>query len=71
MYEQKHAAEDEEAIAAIRGVSPVAWRHVNLIGGFGFAAEAPQVGINALVARYAEPGFEGAGRNSHCGNTTR
>lgn len=40
-----------------RGVSPVAWRHVNLIGKFEFTATAPQVDIDALVAHYAEPGY--------------
>lgn len=57
VYEQKRAVEDERAIATLRGVSPVAWRHVNLIGKFEFTAEAPQVDIDALAARYAEPGY--------------
>jgi hypothetical protein len=57
VYEQKRAAGDEEAVATLAGVSPVAWRHVNLIGKFEFTAEAPQVDIDALAARYAEPGY--------------
>ncbi len=57
VYEQKRASGDEEAIAALRGVSPVAWRHVNLIGRFEFTSEAPQLDIDALAARYAEPGY--------------
>lgn len=57
VYEQKQAAGDEEAVAVLRGVSPVAWRHVNLIGKFEFTAEASNVDIDALAARYAEPGY--------------
>ena len=57
VYEQKHAAGDEEAIETLRGVSPVAWRHVNLIGKFEFTAEAPVVDLDALAAQYADPGY--------------
>ena len=59
VYEQKRAAGDDEAIGALRGVSPVAWRHVNLIGRFEFTAEASQLDIDALAARFAEPGYWG------------
>ena len=37
VYEQKLAADDQEAIKILRGTSPVAWRDVNLIGNFDFA----------------------------------
>ncbi len=57
VYEQKRAAGEEEAIKVLRGVSPVAWRHVNLIGKFEFTAEASVVDIDALAARYADPGY--------------
>jgi hypothetical protein len=36
---------------------PVAWRHVNLIGNFDFAARTSQVDIEALAARYNDPDF--------------
>ena len=37
VYEQKLAADDQEAIKILRGTSPVAWRDVILIGNFDFA----------------------------------
>jgi hypothetical protein len=55
VYEQKQAAGDHAAMAAIRGMSPVAWQHVNLIGKFEFSTSEPKVDIDALVARYADP----------------
>lgn len=57
VYEQKLAADDQEAIKIIRGTSPVAWRDVNLIGNFDFAARTSQVDIEALAARYNDPDF--------------
>jgi TnpA family transposase len=57
VYEQKRTAGDEKAIEVLRGVSPVAWRHVNLIGKFEFTDEAPFIDLDALAARYAEPGY--------------
>lgn len=53
VYEQKLGAGDMEAIAALEGISPVAWRHINLIGRFEFAPDAPYIDIDALVARLA------------------
>ena len=32
VYERKQAAEDQEAMDVIKGVSPIAWQHVNLFG---------------------------------------
>jgi TnpA family transposase len=55
VYEQKRASGDIEAIAALEGISPVAWRHINLIGRFDFTTEAPFVDIDALVAHLADP----------------
>jgi hypothetical protein len=55
VYAQKQAAGDQAAMAAIRGMSPVAWRHVNLIGKFEFSTAEPKVDIDALAARYADP----------------
>lgn len=57
VYEQKLAAGDEEAIKVLRGVSPVAWRHVNLIGKFDFTTDPNLVDIDAMVARYADPTY--------------
>jgi TnpA family transposase len=34
VYEQKLAAADLEAIKILKGISPVAWRNINLIGNF-------------------------------------
>ena len=55
VYEQKQAAQDQAALDAIQGMSPVAWQHVNLIGQFEFSADDSKVDIDALVARYADP----------------
>ena len=57
MYEQKLAADDQEAIKILRGTSPVAWQDVNLIGNFDFAARTSQIDIEALAARYNDPDF--------------
>jgi hypothetical protein len=55
VYEQKQAASDEEAVAVMKGVSPVAWQHVNLIGKFEFTPATSKVNIEALAARYDDP----------------
>ena len=57
MYEEKLAADDQEAIKILRGTSPVAWRDVNLIGNFDFAPRTSRVDIEALAARYNDPDF--------------
>lgn len=57
VYERKLAADDKEAIAILRGTSPVAWRDVNLIGNIDFAPRTSQVDIEALAARYNDPDF--------------
>lgn len=53
--EQKRAAGDQEAFALLKGVSPVAWRHVNLTGTFDFSAAAAPIDLAALAARYSDP----------------
>jgi len=53
--EQKLAAGDREAFENLKGVSPVAWRHVNLTGSFDFSATAAPIDLDALAARYADP----------------
>lgn len=55
VYEQKQAANDSEAMNILSGVSPVAWRHVNLIGKFEFSPAESQVDIDVLAARYDDP----------------
>ena len=57
VYEQKLAANDQAALAIIRGASPVAWRNVNLIGAMDFRGDGSPVDMEALVARYADPDF--------------
>jgi TnpA family transposase len=57
VYEQKQVAGDQAAMEVIRGISPVAWQHVNLIGRFEFSSTVSKVDIDALVARYADPAF--------------
>ncbi|MEO7207271.1 MAG: hypothetical protein ABI145_10910 [Steroidobacteraceae bacterium] len=48
VYEQKLATGDMDAIKVLRGVSPVAWRNVQLIGAFDFTS--------ALIGRHRGPG---------------
>jgi TnpA family transposase len=55
VYERKLAAGDQDAIAVLKGVSPVAWQHVNLIGKIEFSTSEPKVDIDALAASYADP----------------
>jgi Tn3 transposase DDE domain len=55
VYEQKRAAGDREAIAAMAGLSPVAWQHVNLFGVIEFSRARSLVDLDALAARYADP----------------
>src|ERR1700712_4857031 len=40
VYEQKVAASDLEAVKILKGISPVAWRNVNLIGNFDFTSNS-------------------------------
>ena len=53
--EQKVAAGDTDAVAMLTGMSPVAWRHINLTGAFDFSATASPIDLDALTARYADP----------------
>jgi hypothetical protein len=52
---QKQADDDEEAMDFIKGVSPIAWQHVNLFGKFEFNQAASELDIDALTARYNDP----------------
>ena len=53
VYELKQAAGDQGAMDIIRGMSPVAWQHINLFGTFEFSQAASKVDIDALVTKYA------------------
>jgi hypothetical protein len=55
VYAQKSAANDQQAMAVIQGISPVAWQHVNLFGTFEFSPAASPVDLDALAARYIDP----------------
>ena len=55
VYEQKSAANDQQAMAIIQGISPVAWQHVNLFGTFEFSPAGSKVDLEALAARYIDP----------------
>jgi Tn3 transposase DDE domain len=57
VYEQNLAAGDREAIKVLRGVSPVAWRNINLIGNFDFTAGTSPVDIEVLAARNKNEDF--------------
>ena len=57
VHEQKLAAGDLDAVAALRRMSPVAWQHVNLFGTFEFSDEEFIVDMEALVAKYADSDF--------------
>jgi TnpA family transposase len=57
VYEQKLAAGDLDAVAFIKGMSPVAWQHVNLFGSIEFSDDNPDIDIAALAARYADAEF--------------
>lgn len=55
VYEQKRAIGDDAAISVLRGVSPVAWRHINLIGKFDFTTNTFIVDLDDLAARFSDP----------------
>jgi TnpA family transposase len=54
VYEQKQAVGDEAAIAFIKGVSLLAWQHVNLFGKFDFGAEMG-VDLEGMAACFNDP----------------
>jgi len=57
VYEHKLASNDQDAIEILKGISPVAWRNVNLIGNFDFTTATSPVDIEALAKRYENPDF--------------
>src|SRR5207245_6730476 len=52
VYAQKAAANDQQAMAIIRGISPVAWQHVNLFGTFEFSPTESTVELDDIATRY-------------------
>lgn len=52
IYEQKLAAGDDVAIQILRGISPVAWQHINLFGSFEFSETPATVDLDGLAALY-------------------
>jgi Tn3 transposase DDE domain len=57
VYEQKVAAADLEAIKILKGISPVAWRNINLIGNFDLTTNSTPIDIEALATRYQNQDF--------------
>ena len=55
VYEQKQKMGDQTAMDIVKGMSPVAWQHINLFGSFEFNSSTSKVDLNALVARFADP----------------
>ena len=54
VLEQKQAASDDEMVGILKGISPVAWQHVNLYGRFEFNKRG-NVDLAALVKVFDEP----------------
>ncbi|HEY5470608.1 MAG TPA: Tn3 family transposase [Bacteroidales bacterium] len=54
VYEQKLESNDKVALEIIKGISPVAWQHVNLYGTFEFTKSQTKVDIDALAAIFDE-----------------
>ena len=57
IYEKKRAMYDWDAVAYLRGMSPVAWQHINLFGTFEFTEDDPKVDLDGMAARYMEARF--------------
>lgn len=57
VYEQKLVTGDQNAVDLMRGISPIAWQHINLFGSFEFSPAEVKLDIDALVAIYADPAY--------------
>lgn len=57
IYEQKLAAGDAAAIEMLRGISPVAWQHVNLFGSFEFSDVGAAIDLDAMAALYEQADY--------------
>ena len=53
MLQHKQAAGDDETVEILKGISPVAWQHVNLFGRFEFNKRA-RVDLAELVKVFNE-----------------
>lgn len=49
VYDQKLAEGDEEAIEILKGISPVAWQHINLFGTFEFTPGEMGIDLDSLA----------------------
>ncbi len=58
VYEQRLKANDKEALEIIKGISPVAWQHINLYGTFEFTKSQTKVDIDNLAAQFDEEFWE-------------
>ena len=56
VYEQKRASGAHAAADIVKNISPNAWQHVHLIGAFDFEQTGSGIDIDALAARYNDPG---------------
>jgi hypothetical protein len=54
VLEQRHAAGDDGTVEILKGISPVAWQHVNLFGRFEFKQRG-KIDLAALVKVFDEP----------------
>jgi hypothetical protein len=54
VLERKQAAGDNETVEILKGISPVAWQHVNLFGRFEFSKRG-KVDLAALAKVFDEP----------------
>lgn len=50
IYDQKLAEGDEAAIQILKGISPVAWQHINLFGTFEFTPDEIGVDLDSVAA---------------------
>jgi hypothetical protein len=50
-------ADNQDALAIVKDISPIAWLDINLFGAFEFSSSTAKVDIDALVVRYADPTY--------------
>jgi len=54
VYEQKLETNDIAALEIIKGISPLAWQHVNLYGTFEFNQFHAKIDIDVLAVHFDE-----------------
>jgi len=57
LFTKAEASIDKYAIAILRGTSPLAWQQAKLFGTFELSDAASKVDLDALAARYPDPGY--------------